>query len=221
VVSFGLAKLMRKPHAKVIPLGTYSNQQIDIRDNSLGADGEYLLYVGTLEGRNFHQIIEGLSIFNLSHPERNFTLKIVTGTTGETLSEIERLIRSLGQSEKVIIYSWKNREQLKEFFRGASAGIVHVPSDAKYIGQPSTKLFEYLSFGLPIISTVYSETAEISTMPLGVFYEPSCKGFVQALEQFSFQKYRFELSLARKIVEELEWEKIVWNHLEPTLLECT
>jgi glycosyltransferase involved in cell wall biosynthesis len=218
VVSSTLGRLIRRSDARVIPLGTYSKNVVRKRIPPSRSTHPYLLYVGTIEQRDFDVVVKGYYIFKRRNPTSSLEIKIVTGTTGLALTKIRELITSLQLSEMITLSSWKDRDELIDFFENASGGIVQVPNSKRYRGQPSTKLFEYLSFNLPLICSIYTETLELSSKPLGVFYEPSAENFAVALEKFLLGEFTFDTKVAEQVISGVGWVNIVSNHLAPYLL---
>jgi len=92
-----------------------------------------------------------------------------------------------------------------------------VPNVARYKFQPSTKLFEYWSWGLPIIGSSYFMNEKYFEEGLGILYPDSEAGIEFALDQILnglSLRSRDEIVLHSR---QFSWANIVENILEPLL----
>jgi glycosyltransferase involved in cell wall biosynthesis len=110
-----------------------------------------------------------------------------------------------------------NRGNIDLLLRRTHVGIVHIPADGRYDGQPSTKLFEYWSYGIPVIGSRYDYNEKYIDSSSGFLYEfdsqDLCKVILEMLESY----HAFHAAdIALKSKSHL-WSAIVRNNLLPLL----
>lgn len=221
VVSPELGALLRRPSAPVIPLGTELPTMSRKNQTPTSLVDIRLIYVGTLTGRKLETVIQGLADFIQQAPTAEITLKIVgDGFYGERES-LEGLVQELKIGHHVKFLGYLSEKPLEEAFALANLGLVHVPNEARYATQPSTKLFEYWGRGIPIIGSVYPMNIQYVQDHLGILYPDSTVGFTQALHSIS-QGYTFSSAQEiRDYASQFSWDRIVAENLRKVLFRAT
>lgn len=139
---------------KILPPATLiQNTRIKyhIRENAY-----VILYVGTFNNRRLDAFFSRIT----SIP-KNVLFVLVGDGTRLAEESIRRSIKSQSLEGQVVLTGRMTYDDLPVFYAIANAGLCHIPPDAMYQFQPPTKLYEYLEYGLPIITTSTSAISEI------------------------------------------------------------
>ena len=176
-----------------------------------------LLYVGTLHNRNIDQLVIGLHQFCSINPKNPYHLTVIgSGYRGEE-AQIQNLISRLHLESRVTFMGYVGREHIGQHFANADIGIVHVPNVSYFEVQPSTKLYEYWSYGLPVLASEYSMNVLEVSEGTGYLYPASAQGFCEALGRILDKDLYFDRSLIAKKSSQNSWPKIVDSELIPVL----
>jgi glycosyltransferase involved in cell wall biosynthesis len=109
--------------------------------------------------------------------------------------------------------------KVEDFLKNANIGIVFLPMTPYYNHQPTTKLFEFLLAGIPVIATNTSENSSIVNESNGILIKDNVEGFVNGLKQISEKPEQLNEESIRNSVSSFTWEAIVSQHLKPVLLK--
>tara|TARA_Y100001968_G_scaffold333447_1_gene396316 strand:- start:2012 stop:3151 length:1140 start_codon:yes stop_codon:yes gene_type:complete len=110
------------------------------------------VYAGSF-GRTY-DIEKVLAAFAELEREGQKNWKLVLGGKGERYDDLQNRFRS----DRIHFAGWLDEKNLKELFGGAHWGIVPWAGES---GAFPNKVFEYLSFGLPILSSIRGELWDI------------------------------------------------------------
>jgi len=133
-------------------------------------------FVGTF-GRTYDLTTVIKSARILENNEVNDIQFVLTGD-GEKMNEWSKLAKGL---KNVVFTGWVNKPELQYLSSIADIGLMAYSKGAPQ-GLPN-KIFEYMSAGVPILSSLQSETKELlSKNKIGLTYEPlNVDGFVEKL----------------------------------------
>jgi len=169
---------------------------------------EYIGYVGSLDDSK--GVKEILYAFKLVK-NKNLKLLLVGGRNKKIVQEYSDLAEELGISDRFKITGWVSRKKLEDYLKQIKIGIVPAQDTFynRYITSPM-KIFNYFSYGIPIIGSDLPTIREIVTSEGGIFYKKGEKDkLATAIESLSLEndlydkksKYIFKRAL------ELTWEK--------------
>jgi len=171
--AFGYCKRQRNAADKVFPLGyerdantvTFNNYAEYFSEKGLDASKITVWFVGT-----FGQTYDLTTVIKAARELESKDLKdmqfVFTGD-GEKMAEWLALASGL---ENVVFTGWANKEQLNYLSGIADIGLMAYSSNAPQ-GLPN-KLFEYMSGGFPILSSLKGETEEIiNKYSIGLSYD--------------------------------------------------
>lgn len=211
IISQGLINKMRKPKAKLLPLGgnIISTKKKNFKEKI------NLLYVGTLRGRNIDHTIVGLKLFIEKNPSVNIHYDIVGRGSDEDNTQIKCIIEDLELQKLVTHHGFVEHTELKSFFDTANVGVAYIPTTVYYEFQPSTKIYEYALSGLFTIATGTQSNKEIITPYNGVIIDFSPEGFCQGIEQFVKKRQNINEREIRASLDDFTWTKIVEKYLKP------
>jgi glycosyltransferase involved in cell wall biosynthesis len=178
-----------------------------------------LLYLGTVDQRNIHITIEGFALFKKEFPEVNISYDIVGYGKDETERSIRSAIAENKLEDYVRFYGRVPYNKVEDFLKNANIGIVFLPMTPYYNHQPTTKLFEFLLAGIPVIATNTSENSSIVNESNGILIKDNVEGFVNGLKQISEKPEQLNEESIRNSVSSFTWEAIVSQHLKPVLLK--
>jgi len=178
-----------------------------------------LLYVGTLEKRNLDDVITGLHIWQQQHASLRVTLKMVGSYDNVDGQELIRLTNELKMAEHIEFLGYVTHQELTDVYLDSDIGIVHVPNEDRYDGQPSTKMFEYWSFGIPALCTDTPTNRIYASNHATILYPDNPTGFASALDEYLTLRDSMDTDLILKQAASHSYEDIVHRHLCPILQE--
>jgi glycosyltransferase involved in cell wall biosynthesis len=184
-------------------------------------DSIKLLYVGALDDRNISETLKGLQLFLQKNERNTFALSyciVGFGSESETL-KIKNRISEYNLSKLVKFEGRKTSEELVPFFDISNIGVAYIPQTPWYDCQPTTKLFEYMLAGMPVIATNTYENRLIVNDINGVLINDTPEDFCNGLLRIYDRRDSYDSSTIRKSVEGYTWENIVNTILKPYLLK--
>jgi len=123
--------------------------------NSLGINGEYFLYLGTIEPRkNLERLVEAYGI--LSKKDENVPKLVMAGGKGWLNSAIYQKVTELGLEDRVIFTKYIPDEALCPLINGATAFVF--PSVYEGFGMPP---LEAMACGVPVVSSGEASLPEV------------------------------------------------------------
>jgi len=214
IISENLGKALNIPKKKShwLPLG---GDLMNLPNKSFKS--LQLFYIGTLQERNIFQTIEGLSIFK----KNNSMVKVEYNIVGKgSLEDEKRLVESIEYNhlkENVIFHGFKNHDESIKLFENSNIGVVYIPITRGYTCQPTTKLYEYLLAGMPVIATNTLENKLAITPEAGVLINDTPDAFAKGLEELWLNREKYNSKKIKQTYSESTWENIVKHNLEPYL----
>jgi glycosyltransferase involved in cell wall biosynthesis len=189
-------------------------------DKNHNFDTIKLLYVGALDDRNISETLKGLHLFLQKNERSTVSLTYyIIGFGAETeILKIGNCISEYNLSDFVKIEGRKTYEELIPYFEMSNIGVVYIPQTPWYDCQPTTKLFEYMLAGMPVIATNTYENRLIVNTTNGVLINDTPEDFCKGLTNLFTALNSFKSSEIRQSVEAYTWEKIVKTNLKPYLL---
>jgi len=214
IISEGLRKQINLDIKKseILPLGA---DAISTTKKNFG-NSIHLLYVGTLNGRNINQTIEGLSIFMKRNPEiTNISYHIVGD--GKELPELKKIVSEIGLNNVITLYGRIPHFELQPFFDKCNIGGSYIPMTEYYAFQPPTKTFEYILSGMVCIATDTNENRLLISKENGVLCEDNPESFANALDYVYYNRQNYNSETIRNSLKDYTWENIVNKYLIPIL----
>lgn len=212
VISDGLAnKLHISQHKQhIIPLG---GETIDIQGKDFFS--LRLLYVGTLSKRNIHETVDGLALFMAKYPNVSIEYDIVGNGYVSDLKKINDTIKKHHLNDTVHLHGYIKHSELTPFLTRANIGIVYIPQFNYYQNQPSTKLYEYMLAGMPVIATNTLENRKEITKFSGIICEDNSESFSKALDLIYQNRMNYNSSQIKNLQMKSTWKNIVQKNVEP------
>ncbi|MCM1529251.1 MAG: glycosyltransferase family 4 protein [Alistipes sp.] len=170
---------------------------------SLGIEGDYFLYVGTIEPRkNLERLINGYCILtrNVNDPPK----LVLAGAKGWLCDQIYARVRELGLEEKVIFTKYVPAEDMNPLMCGALAFVF--PSLYEGFGMPP---LEAMASGVPVLTTDAASLPEV-TGDCAVICQPySSKSIAKGLYRlYSDENLRESLRVrGLERAKEMTWDK--------------
>jgi glycosyltransferase involved in cell wall biosynthesis len=202
-----------KDQSSILPLGT---NKLSTTEKNFDKDLK-MLYVGTLNNRNIHQTIEGLSLFISKNPTLKIDYYIVGDGPKKDLDKIKRAIEENKLQNLVHLLGRKCHEDIQDLYDNCQVGVSYVPITPAYDLQPPTKTYEYLGAGMPCIATKTSENINLITSTNGVLCDDNPESFANALNEIMLNKSNFKSKSIGESLVDYNWENIVKNKLKPIL----
>ncbi len=196
----------------ILPLGS---DPIVLNDKSF--NNMNLLYVGTLNGRDIHDTVSGLSKFINSFNEYALQCEITYDIIGFGNREVELLllntISKLQLEDIVTFHGQKTHAELSPYFKKANIGISYIPLKEYYQCQPPTKTFEYINSGLFCIGTETKEHKHLISEKNGILCTDNAQSFSYALKQVYKNRDKYNSEQIRESLHEYSWNNIISNNL--------
>jgi len=214
VISESLLKLLKlsKQKTTLIPLGAESKNYDDKSWENL-----YLFYIGTLDLRRIYETITGVSIFSKRHPEINISYDIIGTGKDSEVKKIKQTIVKYSLEKNVILHGRKNHDEIISIWEHANIGVVYIPITPYYNCQPSTKLYECLLAGMPVIATNTFENRREIGFSEGVLIQDNDQSFADGLEEIMKNKDIYNSTLIKEKFKSSTWQHIVIFKLQPLL----
>lgn len=161
--AFSYCKRQRKATDRVFPLGyerdfpvaiVSDKQAVYFSEKGVDASKTNVWFVGTF-GQTYDLTTVIKAARELESRDRRDIQFVFTGD-GEKMAELSILASGL---ENVVFTGWANKEQLNYLSGIVDIGLMAYRSNAPQ-GLPN-KLFEYMSGGIPILSSLKGETKEV------------------------------------------------------------
>lgn len=213
-ISEGLRDILylSRDHTLILPLGADV-----ISGKALTFDRIDLLYVGSLSSRNIHHTLEGFSMFLTKNKELTNLISYTIIGFGNKIDEefIRNSIERLGINMKVKFIGRKKHNELQPYFEACNIGVAFVPITPYYDFQPTTKLFEYILSGMPVIATNTFENRRIVNYTNGILINDTPAAFQNGLEVLYNNLHTFDSNNIRTSFEDHNWEAIVKKTLLP------
>lgn len=209
VVSDGIKKkhFQNYKNCWIVPVGT---QSITKPSNIFQKNKELnLIYVGTLNGRNITQTVEGVDKFLKRRSEIDLKYRIIGYGDDRAIKELESTIYELGLKQKVNYLGYIENEKLERYMLKSDLGVSYIPLTSYYEYQPPTKTFEYLQFGLPVIATSTYENEKIINEDNGVLISDNSDSFSEGIEKILDKSKMYSAIKIKHSSENFTWENIV------------
>lgn len=139
------------------PLEDKDNQSARAFIKSKGVEGQYLLFIGTIEPRkNLHNLLR--AYVNLKKRKRFEGHLVVIGMKGWLVDGLEAFIEELGVEKEVILLGYTSNRELRYFYNLAEVFVF--PSFYEGFGFP---LLEAFSCGAAVVTSNVSSCPEIAS----------------------------------------------------------
>ena len=215
IISESLRKLLALPSkgCTILPLGGEPMSLPPKMFESLR-----LFYVGTLNYRSIHETVIGLdNWWRARKPDIDVTYDIVGSGSEEEQRALTSAIERSALGNRIRFHGRVPNAKLKPYLERCNVGVAYVPQVWFYDCQPSTKVFEYLLAGMPVIATRTTENALVIDPANGVLIEDSPEGFAQGVDEIYLRLKTYNSTAIRDASEKYSWGDVVRNILAPRL----
>jgi len=192
-----------------LPLGVAVKSRDFIIDPKSGFSSRRLCYIG-----RYNENIDARMIFEAVSICKHLEIKLIwIGITPSQKSELMQLAESYKISSQVELLPWLGYNQMCMTVKNvAGAGLVAYKDtfDSKVQISP-TKLFDFFSFGLPVLASDVGAVREIARNHFNEFlFQPgNATDLAQKIHLLfrSFELYKKNCELSLKLADEFSWEK--------------
>lgn len=181
-------------------------------------DDLHLVYIGTLEHREIHKTIEGFTAFceDMGSGTRS-TYDLLGNGPAYDREMVLKAIGNSSQRERIRFHGRVPVTALQPFLLSCNVGVTFIPRRDHYDVQPSTKMFEYLLAGLPVLATRTSENMRVVTAANGVLCDDTAESFREGLHAIWDRRTMFDDAAIRDSVAQYEWGGLIGTYLRPLL----
>ena len=212
---------------KLLPLGGayFGNEELNGHGeqyNDILHSGDFIfLYVGTLFKRRIIECVQGFHSYINSHPNTASRFVIIGTSLGNELNELNAYIETHNLKSVVHTLGYIPQSRLAPFFKYAGCGIAFTPLTMPFLLQPTTKAYEYLINGIPVIATASQDNIrllEAAKTPSGIIISDSPAGIEEAVGKILAGKESFVTEAIKKEFYRYEWDNLLHIYLEEALL---
>ena len=216
VVSKELGEYLRLKNSLILPVGadiaTLSARPV----NQKFEKPIQFLYLGSLEQHEISILVDGFAVAK-RECNHEIILRLVGSGPLSEISKIQETIKLNKLEASVEMLGYQYRDKIPEIISYADIGIVHIPTDGRYDGQPSTKLFEYWSFGLPVIASNYDMNKRLVSSDTGFLYEMNPTDIARSMIAIIERLPEYDRDLITKKSLDYSWENVALQILKPYL----
>lgn len=210
-----ISRLGISPEKIIIVPNTPDIDKLEVFNNECDKDKITLFYAGGLNiHRGLHVVIKGLGPVINKYPNIRFWI-IGSGSYQRSL---EALVQESGIEHVVQFLGWKNQQEMFRLLNKSDIALIpHLRSEQTDHSSPN-KLYQYLYYGKPIISSDCNSVKRIlKEAGGGVFYSSgSPESFSNALTLL-IEKGKTERSIKtgkKLIIDKYNWDKTVTQLLQ-------
>lgn len=219
VVSEALGESLGLKRFHVVSVGCDLNGNVNTRESQRNIVSKCeFVYVGTFEDRRLDLLVQGFTSATKA-TDIDLKLHLIGTASAETLIDLRQMVESLGARDYIFFHGYQIDIAKYKLLYDSDCGIVHVPNDGRYDGQPSTKLFEYWASGIPVIASNYDVNCQLVSKQLGILYEFNSNSITNAILKFVEMRNVFNAEVILNEAKKNAWSNIVDNQLYPFLIE--
>jgi glycosyltransferase involved in cell wall biosynthesis len=183
-------------------------------------DDFIFLYVGTLFKRRVIDCVKGFHLHLQQGGASNFKFLIIGQSHGNELEEMREYIQTHNLGRNIYTLGYIPQERLAVFFKYADCGVSYVPIKTYYV-QPSTKTYEYLINGIPVLATAIADNIRLleqSKTPCGLLIEDNAEDFARAATAMLNARNEYDRKAIAEEFREYEWDNLFRRYLDPIML---
>ena len=191
-----------------------SKFKVDAAKNKYGINGDYFLYIGTLQPKkNIEGLIKAFSflISNIQYPISNIQL-VIAGKKGWHYEKIFALVKELKLDDKVIFTGFIEEEEKPYLISGAKAFVF--PSFYEGFGIP---VLEAMNLGVPVVTSSEGSLPEVGG-EAAIYCDPyKIETIADGMEKIlNLNKSDRDeiIALSKSQTEKFSWEKCAQTVLE-------
>jgi len=176
------------------------------------------LYVGTFLNRKIERTVLAFDEVyrKLSHRYK-MTYEIVGDGPAEDTRRVVQAIEQCSCREAIRYLGRVPNASIEEVFRRNNIGIVYIPMIEQFQAQPSTKLFESLLSGMPVLATGTVENKKTVSRENGVLVHDDVESVREGLETLIANLELYDSNRIRRSVSAHLWEEIAKKNVAPYL----
>lgn len=217
IVSTHVAKVLGvESKCSVVPLG--GRQLLPTTKRPYRPQQLRAIYVGTLTSRGIDRLVDSFADFERSS-DSGSTLQIIGSGSAKDVRRVDSAISRSGLEKQIKLLGDLRGDALSREFANANLGLVFVPDQTRYRGQPSTKLYEYLVNGLPVLTTPVAGATDAANTVQGAVFQSPENAFATAFDIIAARLPDFDNVSIAKQAEVFDWQVIVRDFLLPALDE--
>lgn len=215
VLSSGLGKKLHLPKRRmhVLPLGGEPRPLRQKDPQRLD-----LLYIGTLDQRDIHKTILGLSYFRGGLGRGiELTYTIVGRGKPGVERHLRALIDELRLTDIVTCVGYVHHSDLQPYYDRCNVGVAFVPINEVFDVQPPTKTYEYLLAGMPVVATATMENKAVMTANMGVLIDDTPECFAEGLATVYHRLPEYTPDVIQEAARVFAWSSVVQDNMMPYL----
>jgi hypothetical protein len=178
-----------------------------------------LIYIGVLHNRDIYKTISGLGLFLNKHPIYRGKIKyhIIGSGNLQTLSKIRSEIKNSKTTNEVIIHGYLIEKELENLIQRSSIAVGFVPIVPYYTNVTSSKTYEYLLTGFPVIATETIDNKKVINEDNGVLCKDTPESFAIGIEEIVKKLPLYDINKIKASAKMFSNEEIIKSELVPAI----
>jgi glycosyltransferase involved in cell wall biosynthesis len=176
------------------------------------------VYVGTFLNRNIERTVVAFDELyqKLSHTY-DMTYEIVGDGPEQDTRRVLQAIEQCSSRGAIRYLGRVPNADIDEVFRRNNIGVVYIPIIEQFDPQPSTKLFECLLSGMPVLATATGENERIVNSENGVLVKDDVESVRGGMESLIGNLAMYDSNRIRESLTAYRWEEIAKKNVAPYL----
>ncbi|MHA1285501.1 MAG: glycosyltransferase, partial [Promethearchaeota archaeon] len=169
------------------------------------------IYVGTFNNRNIEVTVE--SFIELRKKYKNVKYIIIGNGIQREYEKIKNLCE-MNKKLGLIFVGYIPYTYISNFLKIAKIGVAYIPMQEKYNYQPTTKLFDYLLAGIPVIATkTYANMKVFKNKFHGILVNDRKEEFLNGMIYMIKNINKFDCYKIFESAQSYSWESITRKKL--------
>jgi glycosyltransferase involved in cell wall biosynthesis len=188
-------------------------------DGTRKYDSLKLLYVGTLDSRRLNDTVIGVHFFLQRYPNLRdqISYTIIGDGYWHRAADLAAVVKESELEDVITVMGYIPPNNLAHFFASHNVGVCYVPITPFYDVQPSTKTYEYLLSGMPVIATRIQDNIRIINETNGVLCDDTPVSFAEALDEIHNKLASYRQEIISTGMRAYTWDQITKEHLLPII----
>lgn len=179
-----------------------------------------LVYLGALSNRYVHESVQGFAKFFSENKDKiPMSYKIIGGGYQEAVQELKASIKAAGDDIPVEYLGRLDDDDLIDIFKRSNIGVVYNRVTPYYTNNISTKLYEYLLSGMPVIAVRNNSLLKAVNADNGVLIEDNPEGFERGLNMMMNNLNRYNSQRIAQSGDDFSVRKVVMDRMIPIFNE--
>lgn len=175
-----------------------------------------LVYLGMLSNRFIHETVKGFADFYRENKD-SITMRycIIGDGYVKDVNELKKSIAEAGDDIPIEYLGRLDDDLVRDVFMKSNVGVVYNRVSPYYTNNISTKLYEYLLSGMPVIAVKNKSLLDVVNIENGVLIDDTPDGFKRGLKVIWANLNKYNSSVIARSGEACSVERVVQEKMIP------